>query len=150
MRQHEGRQIERAGALRPTVAALMVNLAGEPGDVPLDPCCGSGTILAEASVAGWNRVQGGDIDLEAVQATRRNVPEAEVAEWDVRRLPLPDASVGSVVSNLPFGHQFQVEGSMVDWLAAVLAEMARVTRPDGRVVLLAPELPPASVPQPSR
>jgi 23S rRNA G2445 N2-methylase RlmL len=147
MRQHHGREVERAGALRPTVAALMVSLAGEPGDVLLDPCCGSGTVLTEALAAGWQRVQGGDIDPEAVHAARANVIGAEVEEWDVRRLPLTDASVGAVVSNLPFGRQFQVEGSMADWLAAALAEMARVTRPGGRVVLLAPDIPRPSLPR---
>jgi 23S rRNA G2445 N2-methylase RlmL len=48
MRQHEGRDIERSGALRPTVAAAMVHLAGKPDGILLDPC-GSGTILAEAT-----------------------------------------------------------------------------------------------------
>jgi 23S rRNA G2445 N2-methylase RlmL len=42
MRQHDGRTVERGGALRPTVAAAMVDLAGSPGGVLLDPCCGRG------------------------------------------------------------------------------------------------------------
>lgn len=147
MRQHEGREVERSGALRPTIAALMVNLAGSPGERLLDPCCGSGTILSEALAAGWAASRGGDIDPDAVKVARRNAPGAEVAEWDVRHLPLPDASVGAVVSNLPFGRQFQVEGSMSEWLKAALAEMARVTRPGGRLVLLATDLPRASIPR---
>jgi 23S rRNA G2445 N2-methylase RlmL len=53
MRQHGGRVVEREGALRPTVARAMVLLAGEPGGVALDPCCGSGTILRELLAAGW-------------------------------------------------------------------------------------------------
>src|SRR5258708_27735205 len=32
MRQHDGRAEERSGALRPTVAAAMVRLAGDPSD----------------------------------------------------------------------------------------------------------------------
>ena len=53
MRQHGGRDAERQGALRPTVAAAMVGLAGKARGVLIDPCCGSGTILGEATSAGW-------------------------------------------------------------------------------------------------
>jgi precorrin-6B methylase 2 len=141
MRQHDGRDVERSGALRPAVAAMMVSLAGEPGDTLLDPCCGSGTVLREAATVGWSRVRGGDIDPEAVDIARRNASSAQVDQWDVRHLDLPTASVSAVVSNLPFGLQFEVEGSMSRWLADALDEMTRVTRPGGRLVLLAPNMP---------
>lgn len=70
MRQHDGRESERRGALRPTVAAAMVRLAGEPGGTLLDPCCGSGTILAETIHAGW-QAEGIDIDPHAIQVARQ-------------------------------------------------------------------------------
>jgi SAM-dependent methyltransferase len=146
MRQHNGREKERPGALRPTVAAMMVSLAGEPDGVLLDPCCGSGTVLSEAVAAGWEDVLGGDLDAEAAEIASRNAPAASVRQWDVRRLDLPEGSVGAVVSNLPFGRQFDVPGSMSKWLAEALGEMARVTRPGGYVVLLAPEIPRDVVP----
>ncbi|MGH3713112.1 MAG: TRM11 family SAM-dependent methyltransferase [Micromonosporaceae bacterium] len=146
MRQHRGREVERAGALRPTVAAMMVTLAGQPDGALLDPCCGSGTILGEALALGWRNVRGGDIDPEAVEIARRNVPGARVDQWDARQLNLPDSSVGAVVANLPFGQQFEVQGSMSKWLTDALAEMARVTRPGGRLVLLAPKIPSSAFP----
>jgi predicted RNA methylase len=146
MRQHEGREVERPGALRPAVAGMMVALAGPPGTTLLDPCCGSGTILREATDIDWPRVLGGDIDPEAVAVARRNAPDATVAQWDLRRLDLPDASVDAVVGNLPFGQQYGVRGSMATWLADALSALVRVTRPGGRVVLLAPEIPSRVVP----
>ncbi len=76
MRQHDGRLIEREGALRPTVAAAMVRLAGAPNGLLLDPCCGSGTILGEALAAGWD-AKGLDIDPEAIEISRENVPGVE-------------------------------------------------------------------------
>ena len=145
-RQGTGRDVERPGALRPTVAAMMVGLAGAPTDVLLDPCCGSGTILGEALAAGWQVVRGGDIDPQAVEIAKRNVPPATVVQRDVRRLDLPDASVGAVVSNFPFGQQYEVQAEMTTWLAHALAEIARVIRPGGRAVLLAPEIPRDAVP----
>jgi SAM-dependent methyltransferase len=144
------RAAQRPGALRPTVAALMVGLAGEPRDVLLDPCCGGGTILSEALAAGWRDVQGSDIDAAAVQAARRNVPRAGVLEGDARSIDLPDESADAVVSSLPFGPQYEVQGSMRTWMSAVLGELTRVTVPGGRVVLLAPVVPVSVMPRPLR
>lgn len=146
LRQHGGRTIERPGALRPTVAATMVALAGEPAAVLLDPCCGSGTILAEATAAGWTEARGGDIDSEAVEIATSNAPAAHVQQWDAQQLSLPNAAVDAVVTNLPFGRQFGVPGSMTVWLTRVLAELGRVVRPGGCVVVLAPEIPAGAVP----
>jgi 23S rRNA G2445 N2-methylase RlmL len=146
MRQHGGRGAERRGALRPTVAAAMVMLAGNPSGVLLDPCCGSGTILAEATKAGW-KAEGLDIDPAAAEVARRNVPNAVIQTGDARHLGLPDGSVGACVSNLPFGRQHGVQGSMREWVGAVLGGMARVTRPGGRIVLLAPRIPREAAPR---
>ncbi|MGQ0778246.1 MAG: TRM11 family SAM-dependent methyltransferase [Pseudonocardiales bacterium] len=145
LRQHgSGRVTERQGALRPVVAAAMVRLAGAVPGRLLDPCCGSGTILDEALATGWEAT-GSDIDPEAVAAARDNVPRASVHTADVRHLPHDDDMFDAVVSNLPFGRQFEVEDP-ARWLSQTLAEMARVTRPGGRIVVLVP--PP--VPHPLR
>lgn len=153
MRQHGTRAAERSGALRPTVAAAMVRLAGQPsGGLLLDPCCGSGTILAEAVARGW-RVAGRDSDSEALSAARRNVafdsaPGASegLELGDVRALDLADGAVDAAVSNLPFGRQYAVEGDAGDWIGDALGELARVTRPGGRVVVLVPNVPRSAVP----
>jgi 23S rRNA G2445 N2-methylase RlmL len=145
MRQHGGRAAERAGALRPTVAAAMVQLAGDPGGLLLDPCCGSGTILAEALAAGW-AAEGTDIDAEAVEMAARNAAGASVQVGDAREVLVADECAGACVSNLPFGRQFGVPGAWQDWVRTVLAEMSRVTRSGGSVVVLAPELPRQAIP----
>ncbi|MGH3822817.1 MAG: methyltransferase domain-containing protein [Pseudonocardiaceae bacterium] len=144
MRQHGGgRATERRAALRPVVAAAMIWLAGESPGRMLDPCCGSGTLLDEALSVGWEAV-GSDLDLEAVAIARENVPRAAVEQADVLKLPHDDATFDAVVSNLPFGRQFQVEDP-ARWLRRALIEMARVTRPGGRVVILVPPPVPRSL-----
>ncbi|MGH2708232.1 MAG: methyltransferase domain-containing protein, partial [Actinomycetota bacterium] len=145
MRQHGGRPAERHGALRPATAAAMVQLAGEPDGILLDPCCGSGTILNEARASGWTP-RGTDIDPDAVKAARENVHGGAVEVGDARAVEMADASVGAWVSNLPFGHQFEIKGDPDEWLKAVLYEASRVTRPGGHVVLLAPKVSRKSVP----
>ncbi len=105
--QRCGRKAERDGALRPGIAAALVSLAGKPKGALVDPCCGSGTVLAEASAAGW-QASGFDIDADAIAATRANVPQAKAAIGDARRLNLPDGEVTAWVSNLPFGDKHRL------------------------------------------
>jgi 23S rRNA G2445 N2-methylase RlmL len=144
MRQHGGREAERRGALRPTVAAAMVRLAGKSRGALLDPCCGSGTILGEAAARDW-QARGSDIDPVALRVARRNA-RAPLVLADARELPVRDGSAGACVTNLPFGRQYEVEGDPAVWLGRVLAEMTRVTRPKGRVVVLTPSVPKATLP----
>lgn len=138
-RRRVPRPVERHGALRPAVAAAMVRLAGAPGDVLVDPCCGTGTILAEARDIGWRTTIGGDIDVAALDAARRDVHRVVLVHADGRRLPVADGSADAVVTNLPFGRQHQVQGAPVAWYRRVLSECLRVAP---TAVVLAPPSPP--------
>jgi tRNA G10 N-methylase Trm11 len=109
--------------------------------VVLDPCCGSGTILAEAAALGWEPV-GSDIDVEAISVARHNLGKtARLLLADVRHLPLAGESVTAIVSNLPFGTQYSLQDDPMSWFNAALDELARVTQPSSAVVVLAPRTP---------
>jgi len=134
------KQEQRPGSLKPTVAAALLELLDlHAGETLLDPCCGAGTILVEAARRGA-LVQGGDVDAGAVAATLANAGHAGVAlaaeEWDARRLPLPDRSVETIASNLPWDRQVSIEGDEATFYAQLCAEMERVLAPGGRVALL--------------
>lgn len=115
----------------------MVSVAGDRGGRLLDPCCGSGAILAEAALAGWTAV-GGDLVDEATAATTLNAT-GDVIRLDARQLPFRDDQFGVVVSNLPFGHQYEVQGAPVAWYRRTLSEATRVAP---RAVVLAPASTP--------
>lgn len=136
LRNRGGRAEERTAALRPTLAAAMVHVAGEPHGALVDPCCGSGTILSEGSAAGWSPA-GGDIDPEAVTAAARNLGAAALWVGDAIRLPIADGAAGAMVSNLPFGEQHKLPERPGAWFRRVLDEAARATD-GGPVVILAP------------
>ncbi len=131
---------ERAGSLKPPVAAALLRLADvQSGMRLLDPCCGSGTILIEAALIGA-AAQGGDLDAEAVEAARANAAAAganvRIDQWDARALPLPDGSVDRVVTNLPWGRQVAVDEMLATLYAGVCREIERVLAPGGRVAVL--------------
>lgn len=129
-----------AGSLKPAVAAAMVRLgAFAPGATIVDPLCGAGTILFEAAAAGL-RASGGDQDPAALDAARRNREAAEldvgIEHWDARSLPLGEATVDGVVSNLPWGRQIAVDDTIERLYTSFLKEMERIVRPGSRLVLL--------------
>jgi 23S rRNA G2445 N2-methylase RlmL len=142
MRQRGGREVERPGALRPAVAASMVRLALEaapPGLPLLDPCCGAGTIVAEALDVVRPAV-GADISRGAVSAAADNLPPGTpLLVADAAALPFASGTFGAVVSNLPFGRQHRLPEPAPAGLGRVLAELRRVVAPGGAIVVLHPE-----------
>ena len=128
------------GSLKPNVAAAMVRLGRfEPGATIADPLCGAGTIVIEAALAGLQAI-GGDSDMAALEAAKRNLEAAGVdvtpERWDARALPLVDGSLDGVICNLPWGRQVEMGSEIESFYARSLREMRRVCRQDGTLVLL--------------
>ena len=62
-----------------------------------------------------------------------------IRQWDVRQLPLDDSSIDKVATNLPFGKQIGSRQQLDNLYSSVFAELERVVRPDGRIVVLSSE-----------
>jgi tRNA (guanine6-N2)-methyltransferase len=140
LQQRHSKWIHLAGALKPPIAAAMLQLVEvRPGQKVLDPCCGTGTILVEATK--YQAIaRGGDADRAAVEVARMNTKTAGAAaciqHWDARALPLPDDYADRIVTNLPWGRQVKVDGELAAFYQEVCAELQRVLAPAGRIALL--------------
>jgi len=124
----------RFGDDLPAYASAVEAAAPGPGDLALDVGCGTGRALPAlaAAVGPTGRVLGFDVTpamLEAARAAGRHGYAALVLA-DARHLPLPNAVAGLVFA-----------AGLVQHLpdpAAGLTELARVTRPGGRLMIFHP------------
>jgi len=141
------RVVDSMGSLRPTVAAAMVRLA-RPAGTPArfwDPFCGSGTIPAEAALAG-HEIAGTDISADAVAAARANL--ATVAPGLEAGIGIGDAlspgtwhrhsDADTIVTNLPWGKQIPIASRATLFTAVGQGIGARVAR-GGRARILTVE-----------
>jgi SAM-dependent methyltransferase len=100
----------------------------------LDAACGTGRHARRLVELGHN-VVGVDGSSEMLAVAKRSVPDADFCEGDLYSLPLESASVDLVVCALALEH--------VPDLVRAIAELSRVLRPRGRMVLT--DLHPAAV-----
>jgi len=67
--------------IRPIVIAKIIDRFSEPGDVILDPFCGSGTVPVEAKLQGRHSINY-DINPRAVELTKTKLQRLDRAEMD--------------------------------------------------------------------
>lgn len=107
----------------PVVSSILDGVA--PG-VALDAACGTGR-QSRALAARGHRVIGVDQSPEMLAKARANTPEADFRVGHLERLPLDDDSVDLAICSLAMTH--------LPDLAPGAAELARVVRPGGRIVV---------------
>jgi SAM-dependent methyltransferase len=110
-----------------TILRDTIGRAPSPAARALDAGCGTGfqtTLLADL---GW-RPYGVDVSAGLLAVARRRLPGAVLTLASVEALPYPDGHFDAVVS---CGSTL----SFVDDPAAAVAEMGRVLRPGGRLLL---------------
>ncbi len=145
MRFRDYKISHRPGSLRPSVAAALALVSNPaPDDVFLDPLCGTGTVLIERAHCGrYAMLLGGDSDRDTLEAARENIgpryKPIEIKLWDATSLPLENASVDKIVSNLPWGMKHGSHGENRRLYPKLIAEFRRVLKPGGTMVLLSAE-----------
>lgn len=107
----------------PIVHGIVADL---PVGQALDAACGTGRHAAHLHELGWD-VTGIDATPAMLDQARAKAPEVRFEVGDVLALPLAEGAVDLVTCSLALTH--------VPDLEAAIAEMARVVRPGGTVVL---------------
>jgi tRNA (guanine6-N2)-methyltransferase len=145
MRHRDYKVAHRAGSLRASVAAALAWLsAPDDSDIVLDPFCGAATILIERAHLGrYAMLCGGDRDEDALEAARANVgpryKPIRLERWDAAKLPLEDASVTKIVTNLPWGQRVGSHGANRRLYPVWVREFHRVLKTGGTIVALSAE-----------
>ena len=115
-----------------TLARVMCNLAGvRPGSTVLDPFCGGGGILCEASHIGAV-VVGTDLNWKLLVGAKRNLSEISaqysVVQADARYLPVQ--TVDYIVTDPPYGRSSSTGGAEPNKLIdSLLGRVPSLLRP---------------------
>jgi len=132
-----------AAALFPKFARCLVNLTkARGGETFLDPFCGSGTIVTEATLMGVDAV-GIDIFDELCRGSLLNLkalglPTYTVVQADARNLPLH--SVSGIATDIPYGKTSAFTGnSSREMLEDFFKSAVDILEPGKRMVLVYPE-----------
>ena len=126
------------GVMMPRMARTLVNLAcAKPGDILVDPFCGTGGILIEAGLLSA-RPLGSDFDPMMVAGCRRNIQNPELLLADATALPFSSRSIDSVVTDLPYGQSVCIKKSdtMDQLYADALDEIRRILKPGRRAIVV--------------
>ncbi|MET1129090.1 MAG: hypothetical protein ABWW70_07205 [Thermoproteota archaeon] len=124
-----------SGSLDPRLARALVNLSRpRPGDLYLDPFCGSGGFAIEAADMGLITLCG-ELDERLSKGALANVSfygggsHTDVVVWDARFTALRDNSIDAVSTDPPYGRSVSTRGVPLETLfLGFLEEVARVLR----------------------
>lgn len=129
------------GVLMPRVARALTNLSGvKPGELFLDPFCGTAGILVEAGLIGA-KVIGIDAQEKLVLGAHMNLEAYNLdyilMKGDACRIPLKDCTIDAVVTDPPYGRSAAIlAGSLEELYSGALKEIRRVLKPGGIAVVV--------------
>lgn len=142
------RKINVPGALNATVAYAMTQIARrDKSERVLNLCCGSGTILVEHALGKTkDRLFGVDNSAKMLHIAKRHFLASGTAwqisllQADAGCLALPSRSFDRIYADLPFGGHIGSHADNLRLYPNLLAEAARIAKPDATLILLTHEL----------
>lgn len=154
---------DRSGMLPPKVAKMMINLLSiERKGVLLDPFCGSGTILQEAVLLGYKKINGTDSSPKAITDSQKNIDwlreqydynfEIKLTKSDVKELSrhFPKESIDHIVSEPFMGpaqdiirkndldYFYSLSQDLFQLYNRAFQEFAKILKPQARIIFVFP------------
>jgi tRNA (guanine6-N2)-methyltransferase len=142
------RVYDHPAALKPTLAAVMLRLAGaQDGDTVLDPMCGSGTVAIEAAhIYESSKIICNDINPQHIRSAISNSYIARVRNritfynMDATDLPgILSGKVDVIVSNPPYGIRLGSKTAVKKLYKRFAQAIPEILSRGGRVSLITPE-----------
>ncbi|MBI5254326.1 methyltransferase domain-containing protein [Candidatus Falkowbacteria bacterium] len=150
-----------SGMLPPKVATIMLNLSeAKKTATILDPFCGSGTILQQAALLGFEKILGSDFSKKAVEDSQKNINwleqqtnrqfNVEITELDARTLSdkIAKNSIDAIVTEPFLGKPLwgneslniikQQISELEIFYAEILEHLAAVLKKNGTLVIIVP------------
>ena len=131
-------------SIHPKYARALVNLTRtRPGGRLLDPFCGTGAIVAEASLAGFDAV-GTDISQRMVEGARMNLRsldiDAELLRCDIGEISRAVGDVSGVATDPPYGRSTSTDGEpLPELFSRALGACADVLKNGSRIAMAVPD-----------
>ncbi|MFX0186016.1 MAG: DNA methyltransferase [Candidatus Hodarchaeota archaeon] len=133
-------------SMNPLLQRTMINLAAlGPGEWLLDPFCGSGGALLEASLLGIKSI-GVEVDRRIVwgayqnlRATKRTTKLTHLIYGDANHLGFKKNSISGIVTDPPYGSTASTQGvNLLNLLINFFHEIEPILRPNCRLVIAVP------------
>jgi tRNA (guanine10-N2)-dimethyltransferase len=131
-------------SLHPRLARCMVNLAGlsDSGTI-IDPFCGTGGILIEAGLMGFNTI-GADVENKMVEGTKANlehwgIKNYQLIQTDICDLPKSLAQmneVDAIVTEPPYGRATGLQGRSIKSLIEESFNIFQEILPNGQHLII--------------
>ncbi len=153
---------DKSGMLPPKLAMMMINLSKTTtNNILLDPFCGSGTILTEAILLGYNKLIGSDNSEKAITDTKKNVqwiisnnqcqtPDVEYYTTDIKEISkkIKPSSVDAVITEPYLGRPLtgkenkeQLEQqitALTQLYLEAFKQFKKIIKPKGKIIFIIP------------
>lgn len=132
-------------SIHPRLARTLINLAAKSRDCAiLDPFCGTGTLLIEASMMGM-KTYGSDMSEKMIEGSKENLKElglaAHLKQLDVGEISRFERKFDAIVTDPPYGRSSSTNKEAISKLySRALESFSENLVDDGRVGIIVPDL----------